>query len=333
MSAFRSSLVSMIVLGLVTTAAAKPQPAKTEAEPVKAEAEPAADEDAVGEPGQDRELSDEELAAGMRGFEESLAFRTGTIELPCGKATLALPDGYRYLGPDDADRVLQAWGNPARPDTQGMLVPPAGGLFDDHSWAVVITYSGDGHVDDADAASIDYDALLQSMRADTRKENLERKRLELSTVELVGWAEPPHYDRATRKLYWAQELAFEDNDATTVNYAVRVLGREGVLELNAIAAMAELPAVKPDMAKILGFSEFTAGNRYTDYRKGTDRDSGYGIAALVAGGAVAAKVVGSKGFWAILLAAKKLIILIAVAIGGFFKSIWSRLRGRRDGEA
>ena len=28
----------------------------------------------------------------------------------------------------------------------------------------------------------------------------------MTSMELVGWAAPPRYDKATHKLYWAKEL-------------------------------------------------------------------------------------------------------------------------------
>lgn len=270
---------------------------------------------------------EEDAEAALRELEASLRYQTGAIHLPCGKADLALPEGYRYLGAEDTDRVLQMWGNPPSPGTEGMIIPPGPGVLEEDGWAVILEYTDDGHVDDADAASIDYDALLAQMKRASAENNRERERLGLATGDLIGWAEPPHYDQASKKLYWAKELAFSGSDENTLNYAVRILGREGVLELNAVARIRHLATVKPAMTEMLGFSDFTPGNRYADYQPGVDRDAGYGVATLVAGGAVATKIVTSKGFWAVLLAAKKFLIVIALAIGGLVKVLWSRLRG------
>jgi uncharacterized membrane-anchored protein len=33
-------------------------------------------------------------------------------------------------------------------------------------------------------------------------------------VTLGGWAEPPSYDKATHKMYWAKELAFGTGEHT-----------------------------------------------------------------------------------------------------------------------
>ena len=86
-------------------------------------------------------------------------------------------------------------------------------------------------MDDSDAAEIDYDDMLKDMQAGTADNNEARKQAGYDAVQLIGWAEKPHYDTATKKLYWAKELSFEGSAAhgTSFNYDVRVLGREGVL--------------------------------------------------------------------------------------------------------
>jgi len=58
----------------------------------------------------------------------------------------------------------------------------------------------------------------------------------------------------------------------------------------------------------------------------------YGIAALVAGG-IAAKVGLLKGVWVAILAAKKFIILGALAVARYFKRIWARIRGSKGSAA
>jgi uncharacterized membrane-anchored protein len=294
----------------------------------KDDAPAAKDDDAAGE---DHEPSEEEIKAFIEKqhaeFESQLHFETGTISLVGGKVKLALPDGYRYLGPADTNKVIQKWGNLPE-ETQGMILPKGMGLWEQDSVAVIIEYKDEGHVSDDDAAKIDYTDLMKSMREAQAEANKERTKQKLDTLELVGWAEPPHYDKATRKLYWATELASSTSPDHGLNYSVRVLGRESVLDLDAIGSMAALPATKAEMQKIITFADFTSGNQYTDFKKGSDRTAEYGIAGLVAGG-VALKVLGGgKGIIALLLAAKKIILLGAVAVAAFFKKMWAKLTGK-----
>ncbi|MBZ4397778.1 DUF2167 domain-containing protein [Myxococcus sp. AS-1-15] len=249
--------------------------------------------------------------------------RTGVVVLGNGLAKMNVPSNFGYLSPEDAEKVLvEVWGNPPGTKTLGMLVPSDVSVDAPEGWGVVIQYDDDGHVEDKDAASIDYAELLEEMQEGTREENKERTRAGFEAVDLVGWAATPHYDASTRKLYWAQELAFGGSKEHTLNYAVRVLGKEGVLVLNAVSSMVALPQVEKDMKQVLAFTEFQQGHRYEDFDPSTGRVAAYGVAGLVAG-KVAAKAGLFKGLLAVLLAGKKVVIagvvMLFVALGKLFK--------------
>ena len=103
-------------------------------------------------------------------FLASLNFQKGSITLPGGIATLALPPGFRYLAPADTARLLeQGWGNPPGASTLGMIVPAEVSPLSEEGWGVVVTYDRDGHVKDDDADSIDYAELLKESRRASRK--------------------------------------------------------------------------------------------------------------------------------------------------------------------
>lgn len=256
-------------------------------------------------------------------FLHSLHFEQGTITLPGNVATLTLPPSFRYLPPADTEHLLvEGWGNPPGSTTLGMIVPADVSPLDDAGWGAVITYDKDGHVKDDDADSINYDKLLKEMQEAVQDHNAERKDKGYPAMTLVGWAERPHYDKANHKLYWAQELRTDGAKQTGLNYNIRVLGREGVLVLNAIAGRTQLDAVKGEMQKVTAFTNFNPGLRYTDFNASTDKVAEYGIAALVAGG-VAAKLGLFGKLFALLIAFKKIIVLGIAAFGSaiykFFK--------------
>ncbi len=188
--------------------------------------------------------------------EAQLRYQTGRVTLRRGLATLDLPADFRYLDPQETDIVLRAWGNPPGRETLGMLVPAGVHVLTPEGWGIIVSFSEDGYVKDDDAAKIDYRELLGTMQQATRDANPERAKAGYATVELVGWAEPPRYDSVAHKLYWAKDLKFTDDSAHTLNYNIRVLGRRGVLVLNAVASMDRLESVKRDMAKVIGFVEF-----------------------------------------------------------------------------
>src|SRR5688572_3110563 len=86
-----------------------------------------------------------------------LDYQTGEIELPNKVATLHLGQSYRYLNPAEAEKLLVAWGNQPGNDTQGAIVAREVDPMSETGWAVILTYGDDGHVDDSDAAEINYD--------------------------------------------------------------------------------------------------------------------------------------------------------------------------------
>lgn len=261
---------------------------------------------------------------------QSLQYRSGEIALPQAQARFRLSPDYRFLDARDARRVLEElWGNPPDDSVLGMVVPTAAPLGNDDSWAVVVTFSDEGYVSDEDAASTDYAELLSELQAATREENAARKFAGFETVELVGWAVPPRYDSASKKLFWAKELAFEGVDGRTLNYDVRVLGRHGYLSLNAVADMADVAKVQTGMQTLLPMTEFDTGARYADFDENTDKLAGYGVAALIGGG-LAAKTGLLAKIGALLLAFKKFLVIGVLALAGFIGKLWS---GRRDREA
>jgi len=274
--------------------------------------------------------SEEGAGAAAAQFEASLTFQQGEVKLPNGVATLQIPEGFRYIGPADAQRVLEeAWGNPNGQGTLGMIFPSDVEVISERGWGVVITYEEDGHVSDEDADKIDYTELLADMQESVADENAQRKDAGYEAIQLVGWAATPRYDKAAKKLYWAKELKFGTASQNTLNYNIRILGRNGVLVLNAVSGMPELSKVETDMQHVLAFTNFTPGHRYEDFDASIDKVAAYGLGALVAGG-IAAKTGLLAKLLALLVAFKKVIILGVVAVAGVVGKL---LFGRKDQSA
>lgn len=308
---FLVSLCFCLLSGSAVAFAA-PEPPKTE--PAEAPAE------ATGEPPAVPVAEDPD--AERKAFEASLAWQQGDVTIGEGLATLRVPSSFRYLNPADTERVLVAWGNPAGSNSLGMLFPATVSPFEDGGWGVVISYTEEGHVDDEDAADIDYAEMLEDMKQNTEESNAARKEQNLGEVHLLGWAEPPSYDAKTKKMYWAKELDF-GGEQHTLNYDIRVLGRKGVLELSAVSSIGQLAMVKAEMPKVLSFVEFNTGHKYADFTPGVDSMAAYGIGALVAG-KVAAKAGLFKVVLAGLLASKKLIVAGLVGLGALIKGVLGR---------
>jgi uncharacterized membrane-anchored protein len=253
----------------------------------------------------------------------ALQAQSGNVALPGDIATLALGDKFFYLDPENTETLLvQGWGNPPGNETLGMVLPAGVNPLEAEGWGVVITYLEDGYVSDSDADEIDYNELLTDMKDASAEESEQRVAAGYGSMLLKGWAEPPRYDRITHKFYWAQEFVTDNTAENSLNYNIRVLGRRGVLVLNAVAGMNQIGVVRKSMPDLLAVTDFTAGNRYEDFDASTDHVAEYGLAALVAGG-VAAKMGLFAKLAAVLIAFKKLIFVAGAAvvagISKFFK--------------
>lgn len=253
-------------------------------------------------------------------MESTFQYQTGDVNIGNGIATLRVPEGFKYLNPENTNYVLtEMWGNPESP-TLGMLLPdtisPSSYNF---TYAVDITYSDEGYIDDEDAADLDYDELLEEMQSDMKAANPQREEMGYPAIELVGWASQPFYDSESKKLHWAKELSFDGSEEHTLNYNIRVLGRKGYLNLNVIGDMGQLELVKANVDGILSSVEFNQGYTYDEFDPDVDKIAAYGIGGLIAG-----KVLAKAGFFALILKFWKVIAIGAV---GLFTAFRKKLFG------
>lgn len=227
------------------------------------------------------EAADAEVRAVLRG----LRFRQGTIQLRGELATLRVPNAMQFLDGRDAATVIdKLWHNAPGTEPLGMLIPKGCDLLGD-CWAFIITYEEEGHVD-ADAAKLDARKLLREMQRQTRAASKERETAGKLPVELVGWAKAPRYYQSTHKLVWATTLrSATDSEGDTidsVSYNIRLLGRRGVLVLQAAARTDRLAALNTAASAILPGINFNPGHRYADYSASADeKAAAHGVRALI----------------------------------------------------
>ena len=86
--------------------------------------------------------------------------------------------------------LTQIWHNPKGYSILGMLLAAGQSPLGNSSWAIVIEYDDVGYI--SDAASTDYQSLLQTMKNATEAANAKRKADGFPAMHLIGWAEPPH---------------------------------------------------------------------------------------------------------------------------------------------
>ncbi|MFT5184968.1 MAG: putative membrane-anchored protein [Flavobacteriales bacterium] len=267
-------------------------------------------------------LEDIEYQMFADSIEATMVFEVGTIELGVGIAVLVVPQGYKYLDVEQSEYVLnELWGNPPSPSL-GMLFEEESNVLSDVGYVIDITYNEMGYIDDEDAADIDYDELEEEMFGDNDEDNRMRVEAGYETIDFIGWASEPYYDATAKKLHWAQELSFGGSDEHTLNYAIRILGRKGVLQMNFISDMTELNNVKADIPLIMPSVNFTEGNQYADFDPDIDTLAAVGIGGLIAG-----KVLAKGGILIFLAKIWKFLAIGAVAALAYFRK---RFSGKKD---
>ncbi len=260
-----------------------------------------------------------------KAIEESLVYKTGSIELESNNATLTVPNGFRFLDKDQSIYVLSdLWGNPKDSTILGMLVPENKGVLDMDAWVFTLSFDEMGFVKDDDAEDINYDDLLKEQQKETTDANPERMKQGYPSIEFIGWASKPFYDKEKKILHWAKELKFGEDSLHTLNYNLRILGRKGIFIVNAIATMNELGIVNSKLDDVAASVEFKDGNKYADFKPGVDQ-----VAAWTIGGLVAGKILAKVGFFALLV---KFWKLIALAVVGAGSAIWRFVTGRKKEE-
>lgn len=265
-------------------------------------------------------------------IEHALKWDSGTVTIGNGIVTLNITRGFKYLNAEQSKFVLHnIWGNPERPDVLGMIFPANGGPFADSSFAFIVSFEEDGFVKDDDADKINYDDMFKDIKKSEPDANKERVKQGYEPITMIAWAAKPYYDKDKKVLHWARELQFGSDNNHTLNYDVRVLGRKGILSLNAIASMEDLPLVQANIAKVLAIPSFTDGNKYSDFNASTDKIAEYSIGALVAG-----SILAKTGVLALIakffIAAWKFILIGIVALWGSIKKLFGKKKSLQPEE-
>jgi uncharacterized membrane-anchored protein len=259
---------------------------------------------------------------------DSLTYQTGKVMINDGMAELNVPKGFKYLDGKQSEYVISSlWGNPPS-SSLGMLFPAYANQYYPSTWAITFTYSDEGHIKDDDAKDIKYDELLKNMQDETNENNKLRIKEGYPSIALLGWASAPFYDAKSKKLHWAKRLKFDSEETETLNYNIRILGRKGVLVLNAIGDMSDLSKIKTEINPILASIEFTKGNRYEDFDESIDKLAAYGIGGLITGGILAKTGLFAKIGLIIAKFAKVIFIGIAGAGGAIYK--WFTSKKKED---
>ncbi|MFT3979018.1 MAG: DUF2167 domain-containing protein [Ferruginibacter sp.] len=277
----------------------------------------------AGGPEDSLNLSKEELKF-IDSVESAMKWQTGTVMVGNNTVKLTIPQGFKFLDAEQSKYLLHdIWGNPPQEGVWGMIFPEDGGPWAQNSYTFVLTFEETGFIKDKDADDINYGDMLKDMQSSEKEVNAERQKQGYEAIHILRWAQSPYYDKNRKVLHWAKEIQFGNEPEHTLNYDVRVLGRKGVLSLNAISSIKNLDMVKANINKVLAIPEFTEGNRYSDFNSSTDKVAEYGLGALVAGGVLAKTgVLATIGKF--FIAAWKFIVFGVVALIAGIKKFFTK---------
>ncbi|WP_346189891.1 DUF2167 domain-containing protein [Rubritalea halochordaticola] len=213
-----------------------------------------------------------------------------------------------YLDASDAQKYMQSIGN-LPSDMSGML------LDKNEEWFVTFTFDPMGYVKDEDKEDLDANKLLSQLQESQKKANEIRGQQGKPKLYITGWKTPPKYNEQTNNLEWGLLLR-DDQGQTLLNHDIKLLGRKGVMSAKLVCDPEQFSALEPKLANVLEGFNYTAGNKYSEYKEG-DKIAELGLAGLIAGGG--AFVIWK--FW-------KQIAFGVVAVGAAAKSFIGKLFGR-----
>jgi uncharacterized membrane-anchored protein len=245
----------------------------------------------------------------------------GTAKLG-NNAEVEIPKGFLFTDGTGARKYMELAQNPTSGSELGLIAPKS----ENETWFVLFEFGDVGFVKDDDKSSLDESAILKTIQDATEKANEERRKRNWKAFHVSGWHTLPYYDSLTNNLTWAVNGSEDNNENSVVNYSVRVLGRRGTMNVNLVLDPKDLISVEPQFKQLMSGFRFTGGNRYADFVQG-DKLAGYGLTALIAGGATAVAI--KTGLFAKLW---KFLILAIAAIAAWLKKLWSKTKSVVTGE-
>jgi len=205
-------------------------------------------------------------------------------------AEVNVPDGYQFVDREGASAILERMGNPVPKNLVGLLASPSvkGGI--------VLRFSKIGFVKDSDKDHLNAATMMTAIQSDIDRQNIEAAKQGAPLVSSAEWQLKPTYDAAENRLEWA--IKAQAGKDIAVNYSVRMLGRQGVLEMVAVQPNETNLDLAPLKRLASGIS-FVKGQRYADFERG-DKVATTSLTALAASDEISDSDTGSAKMQALL---------------------------------
>lgn len=207
----------------------------------------------------------------------------GTVAL-ADVAELRLPATWGWLSPDEGRRYLRTRGWTSY-DALGVAVA----MGEPESFAV-FSREGSGHIDDAEP--VDFELLLRRLQKRADDEIAFRDWSgDIGGTAILGWAEPPRYDRSAHHLVWSLRLdgsfygagpMYIDRRAPGLHASGFVCGRAGAIAITCVGDEAQWPRIRGQLQELLHATTLLPGHRYEDFDAASERVDPRGLGYLVA---------------------------------------------------
>ena len=197
-------------------------------------------------------------------------------------AQVDVPEDCRFTDAEGARQFQEATREPWSGHEVGVLACRFAPNTDD-AWFILFTYNPVGLIRDDAKRLLNPKKLLAELQRTNDSINGLRRRLGDEGANIVGWAQPPVYDSVTHTLSWStriRDLAAGGADA--VSHAIRVLGRDGDMNIDFALYAVNDDVVSERAEQIARSFSFVPGHRYGDWRAG-DPVSSRGLPALIVG--------------------------------------------------
>lgn len=246
---------------------------------------------------------------------------------------LDLPKYFVFFGKEDTIKFFQESKEPYDDSDIGIVIEEQA-----EDWYALIRYVKTGYIKDDDANRLNSEQLLETIEKNTEEANKKRREMGTPTITVVGWSKIPVYNKYNNTLTWSIIGQGEGDNYRTLNYTSVILGRYGIISLTVIGKYSDSSVIESKMNMLASLIRFTKDNSYKSWVSG-DKVSDITLAGLITGGTAAAAYGAAKTgfltkigafFLSILLALKKAIILVIIAIGAIIKGLWGRLRNERN---
>ncbi|WP_290794469.1 DUF2167 domain-containing protein [Flavihumibacter sp. UBA7668] len=226
-----------------------------------------------------------ELKKQADSIDQELTFHAGKLRFSDQSIRMKVPSGYYFIDAVQSRYILETiWGNVPDEEVLGMIVRSdflPGEINNDYSF--VISYSPVGYIPTDETPDFDHNELLEDIQDQLQESNKKRLENGFNALQAENWVMVPYFDNYKKALYWATELKVNGSDEALINYNLRLLGKNGVLKINAVGTMDQLPAIKQVLPYILAQTEFLEGFRYADQPDQTKTEHPWKLEELISG--------------------------------------------------